>query len=272
MIPFIENMQEAYDLTGKNAIVTGGNGGIGLGIAKALAECGVNIAILCRNMDKAKKAVEQVKAFGVKCQAYSCDITVPQAVHDAVGQVWKDFDGIDILINNSGIKCNTYILDMDQDLSVWHEVIGTDLNGMVQMTYEVGKRMRDAGKGGSIVNITSNAGAMVNKGIHITPYSVAKAGANHFTRCMAVELAEYDIRVNAIAPGFTDISDPDVPMPEMPAGQSNPIWDLIQQQQASKRNGTTLECGALAVFLSSPAAAMITGEVVTIDSGYTLMY
>ncbi|MCL2122229.1 MAG: SDR family oxidoreductase [Clostridiales bacterium] len=266
MIPFIENMKAAYDLSGKNAIVTGGNGGIGLGIANALGECGVNVAILCRNMEKAKTAVEQVQSFGVKCQAYSCDITKPQVVHDVVEQVWKEYGGIDILVNNSGIFCNTLVLDMDQDLTVWHEIIGTDLNGMVQMTYEVGKRMRDAGKGGAIVNVTSNAGAIVNKGINITPYAVAKAAANHFTRCMAVELAPYDIRVNAIAPGFTDRDAGPVTDGE------GPTWDLIVQQQASVRRGKPIECGALAVFLSSPAAAMITGEVVTIDSGYTLMY
>lgn len=262
MIPFITSMKDAFIISGKNAIVTGGNGGIGLGIAKAMAECGANIAILCRNMDKAKNALEELKVFNVKAKAYTCDIIVPESVHNAVAAVCEDFGGIDILVNNSGVASNGYLLDMDQNLTDWHFVLNTDLNGMVQMTYEVGKRMRDAGKGGAIVNITSNSGQIVNKGIIVSPYGAAKAGANHFTRHMAVELGRFDIRVNAIAPGYTHAGFGAHPSPMM--------MDLINEQQPLKRLAEAIEIGALAVFLASPGAAHITGEVVTIDGGYSL--
>jgi len=263
-------MNSAFDLTGKNAIITGGNGGIGLGIGRAIAEAGANIAILCRDMEKAKNAIEKLSIFNVKVKAYFCDITIPATVRKAVADVCEDFGNIDILINNSGAKCNSLLLDMDEDITIWREIIETDLTGMAQMTYEVAKRMRDAGKGGSIVNITSNAGAIVNKGIHITPYSVAKAGANHFTRAMAVELGEYDIRVNAIAPGFTNLSN-DGERKDALVEPGSEMDTLVYEQHANKRRGETIENGALAVFLCSPAAAHITGEVVTIDGGYTLI-
>jgi NAD(P)-dependent dehydrogenase (short-subunit alcohol dehydrogenase family) len=122
--------------------------------------------------------------------------------------------------------------------------------------------MREAGKGGSIINITSNAGATVVKGIDISPYAVAKAGANHFTRCMAVELGEHDIRVNAIAPGFTRAGFGANPGPE--------LLRQVEAQQPLKRMGEAIEIGALSVFLASPASAHITGEVIIVDGGYTL--
>ena len=262
MIPFINSMKEAYDLKGKSAIVTGGNGGIGLGIAKSMAECGVDVAILCRNMQKAENALKELSAYGGKYQAFSCDVTSPESVHTAVADAWAAFGDIEILVNNSGISSMGKFLDMDQNLTDWRNVMDTDLTGMAQVTYEVGKRMRDAGKGGAIVNITSNAGVIVNKGITISPYAVAKAGANHFTRCMAVELGEYNIRVNGIAPGFTHAGFGARPSPLM--------LQLVEDQQPLKRMGEAIEIGALAVFLASPGAAHITGEVVIIDGGYTL--
>ena len=262
MIPFIKTMKDAYGLAGKSAIVTGGNGGIGLGIAKALAESGVNIAILCRNMDKAKTALEELRTYGGKYKAFSCDIMDIKSVIAAVDEAFSEFGDIGILVNNSGVAGGGKFLDMDPDFSTWNVVINTDLTGMAHVTYAVGRRMRAAGKGGSIVNITSNAGAIVNKGISISPYAVAKAGANHFTRCMAVELGEYDIRVNAIAPGFTHAG--------FGANPDQSLLQLVSDQQPLKRMGEAIELGALAVFLASPAAAHITGEVITMDGGYTL--
>jgi NAD(P)-dependent dehydrogenase (short-subunit alcohol dehydrogenase family) len=184
MIPFIKSMKGAFDLTGKNAVVTGGNGGIGLGIAKALAECGANVAIFCRNMDKAKVALEELSTYSGKFKAYSCDIVNLQNVISVVDEACKDFGDFEILVNNSGVAGGGRFLDMDPSFDMWNSVIDTDLNGMAHVTYAVGKKMRESGKGGSIINITSNAGAIVNKGLKIHPYAVAKAAANHFTRCM----------------------------------------------------------------------------------------
>jgi len=262
MIPFIGSMKEAFDLKGKTAIVTGGNGGLGLGIAKALAEHGVDIAILCRNMEKAKSAIEQLSVFGGKYKAFPCDVLDIGNVLKVVDEVYTEFGTIDILVNNSGVAGFGKFLDMDPDFASWNNVIDTDLNGMAHMTYAVGRRMRDAGKGGTIINISSILGFTVNNGIGLSSYSVSKAGANHFTRCMAVEFGEYDIRVNAIAPGYIAAGFGENPSPEM--------IKMCEDQQPLKRMGEATEIGALAVFLASPASNHMTGEVIKLDGGFTL--
>ena len=262
MIPFIGSMKEAFDLSGQVAIVTGGNGGIGLGIAKAMAECGVDVAILCRNMEKAETALEELSVYGGKYQVFECDITNQQSVVDAVEAVCQEFGEINILVNNAGIAGGGPFLDADQGLERWIAVIDTNLTGTARMTQEVGKRMRDQGKGGAIVNITSNAGGMVNRGGTMHAYAVSKAGGNHFTRGAAVDLGKYDIRVNAIAPGYIRAG--------FGANPGQGMFDMIERQQPLNRLGEAIEIGALAVFLASPAAAHITGEVITIDGGYSL--
>jgi len=262
MIKPITSMKNAFDLTGMNAIITGGNRGLGLGIATAMAQSGANIAILCRDEKKAAEALEELSQYGVKCKSYSCDVTSIKSVREAVAKVYEDFENIDILVNNAGVSCVSELLDMDEELSDWYYVLNTDLNGTVHMTYEVGKRMRDAGKGGSIINITSNAGFIVNKTQAMSPYSSSKAAANHFTHCMAVELGKHNIRVNAIAPGFTnsELSK------HIPADQ----FDYINNQMPLGRFGEPIEVGALAVYFASPAAAQVTGTVQVIDGGYIL--
>ena len=255
-------MKDAFSLAGKTAMITGGNRGLGLSIALAMAESGANIAILCRDSAKAAEAIKELKQFDGKFESFSCDVTDLKSVRRAVAEVYDSFKQVDILINNAGVTCFNELLDMDEELSDWYHVLNTDLNGTVHMTYEVGKRMRDAGKGGSITNITSNAGLIVNKTQPMSPYSSSKAAANHFTHCMAVELGKYDIRVNAIAPGFTntDLSE------FIPKDQ----FDYIINQMPAKRFGEPLEVGAMAVYLSSPAAAQVTGTVQVIDGGYIL--
>ena len=262
MISYIKTMKNVLDLSGKTAIVTGGNGGIGLGIAKAFAECGVNVAVLCRNMTKADSAIKQLNEIGGKHKVYTCDILIPKSIREAVDAVCKDYGNIDILVNNSGVAVSKKFLDMEPDFSDWRYVVDTNLTGLAQMTYEVAKRMRDAGKGGVIINNTSNAGSITCNGMNISSYCASKAGADHFTRCMAVELAEYDIRVNAIAPGFIKAGFGENP--------TQLLLNLVEAKQPLKRMGEAIEIGALAVFLASPAAAHITGEVIKVDGGYTL--
>ncbi|MDR0469501.1 MAG: SDR family oxidoreductase [Peptococcaceae bacterium] len=262
MIPFITSMKQAFDLSGKNAIITGGNGGIGLGIAKAMAEMGVNVAIFCRNMEKAENALKELNEIGGKHQVFACDVTKMDTVRKAVAEAYEAYGNFDILVNNSGIGGGGKLLDQDENLANWQATIETDLIGMAHMIHEVGKRMRDGGKGGSIVNITSNAGVIVNKDLDMSAYAAAKAGANRFTKTMAWELGEFDIRVNAIAPGFIHAG--------FGANPSPVILKLVEAQQPLKRMGEAIEIGALAVYLSSPAAANLTGEVIVIDGGYTL--
>ena len=262
MIQPITDMKNAFSLAGKTAVITGGNRGLGFGIASAMAQSGANIAILCRDGKKAEEALAELAQYGGVYESFSCDVTSRESVRKAVAAVCDRFGTIDILVNNAGVSCVSELLDMDEELSDWYRVLNTDLNGTVHMTYEVGKRMRDAGKGGVILNVTSNAALIVNKTQAMSPYSASKAAANHFTRCMAVELGKYDIRCNAIAPGFTNTELSN----QIPPDQ----FDYSNHQMPLGRFGEPIEIGALAVFLASPAAAQTTGAVHVIDGGYIL--
>ena len=260
--PSISAMRGAFDLSGKNAIVTGGNGGLGFGVSKAFAESGANVAVFCRDMGKAAQALEELSANGGRYEAFSCDVTDIAGVRKAVGEAYASFGNIDILVNNAGVSTNMKLFDMDEELTEWRRVVDTDLTGVVNMTYAVGKRMRDSGKGGNIINITSNAGLMINRDLFLSPYSTAKAAANHFTRSMAVELGPYNIRVNAIAPGFINDGFGKNASPERDR--------QIFAAQAIDRRGTVMEVGALAVYLASPASGYTTGAVMVMDGGYSL--
>lgn len=262
MVKPITSMKDAFSLKGKKAIITGGNRGLGRAIALAMAECGADVAILCRDAAKAAETLGELKAFGGHYESFSCDVSDIKDVRRAVAEAWGAFSGFDILVNNAGIGAMGELLDMDEEMSGWFDVINTNLHGCARMTYEVGKRMRDAGKGGAIINITSNAADIVNKTQSMASYSASKAAENHFTRCMAVELGKYDIRVNAIAPGFTNTEL----SKHIPPDQ----FDYIINQMPVGRFGEPIEVGALAVYLASPASVQMTGSIVTIDGGYVL--
>ena len=151
---------------------------------------------------------------------------------------------------------------MDEEISEYFKCIDIDLHGAVRMTYLVGRHMRDMGKGGKIINISSNLGTMVNRLINLVPYCTAKAGINHFTRAMALELAKYNIQINAIAPGYT--------WSESMANLNDMVQDGMAKAAPDGRMGTPLEVGALAVFLAGDAANHITGDVITLDGGHAL--
>ncbi len=262
MIPPIKNMQDAFSLKGKNAVITGGNRGLGLAIASAMAQSGANVAILCRDRAKAAEALAELEPYGGKYMSFDCDVTDLKSVIALADQVTEEFGPTDILVNNAGVSCVNELLDMDEELSDWYRVINTDLNGVIHTTYEVGKRMRAAGKGGCIINITSNAGLMVNRGIKKVPYDAAKAACNHITHALAVELAPYGIRVNAIAPGFTYSNF---------CNKMSPAREKeLSEAAVTGRFGQPIEIGALAVYLASQASSQMTGNVCVIDGGYML--
>ena len=198
----IESMENAFCLKGKTAVVTGGAKGIGLGISTALAQSGANVAIFARDE---KSCEDVVKEFREKYDGtfayYKTDITNHQNCVDSVAAVIRDFGSVDILVNNAGIGTVGSLLDMEEDLASWFECFDTDLHGAVRLCYLFARHFRDTGKGGRIINITSNAGEIVNSPF-ITAYASAKAALNLFTRVIAAELAPYNIRVNAIAPAL----------------------------------------------------------------------
>ena len=254
-------MNKAFDLSGKNVIVTGGSRGLGAAISLAMAESGANIALIS-SKSSTEETLEKLSAYGGKYKGYTGNVADLAAIRETITSIHKDFGSIDVLVNNAGISCLSELVDMDEDLSDWYEVTGVNLNGTVNTTFCVSKIMRDAKKGGAIINISSMAGGQIVRTQAMAPYSCSKAAINQFTRSMAWELGKYDIRVNAIAPGFfnTDLSH------FIPDDQVAYITD----QQPLSRFGEPVEIGAMAVYLASQAAAHITGSVFTIDGGYSL--
>ncbi len=257
----ITSMKNAFSLEGKNAIVTGGARGLGKGIALALAEQGANVAIMCRGMQAAEETLKELHAIGGTHRAYQTDISNFQNCKASVEQAIKDFGRIDILVNNSGVCAVGEVLDMDEELSDWYKVINVDLNGAFGMCYLVGKHMKEAG-GGRVINISSNSGEMVNKPQKMAVYNVAKAGLNRLTKCLAYEWAPYNIRVNAIAPGYTESDLTNLMTPEE--------QKAVHEKIPVGRFGHPAEIGALAVYLAAPASEQVTGAVITIDGGYSL--
>ena len=256
----IADMKAAYDVKGKNVVVTGGNRGIGRGITQAFAESGANVAILCRNIESGKKAVGEIAGLGGKYTAIQCDTADHESVKAAAAEVFKFYDNVDFLVNNAGVATTTPFLS-ENGLSEWHRVINTDLHGPANIIFEIAPKMVDAGRGGTIVNITSVGGQRVSgsKNHHNAPYNAAKAGLDIFTRYLAIVLGDYGIRVNSIAPGPIH-SDLDKDLPPS-------FIEVIEQELPSHRFGEPIEIGALCVYMASSAAAMVTGVNWALDGG-----
>jgi NAD(P)-dependent dehydrogenase (short-subunit alcohol dehydrogenase family) len=256
----IKDMTDAFDVSGKNVVVTGGNRGIGRGIAGAFAQSGANVVILCRNEASGKAAADGFAACGGRYACFGCDIADIESVKAATDKVFAFFDNVDVLVNNAGVATTTDFLDPN-GLSEWRRVIDTDLHGVANLVFCIAPRMRDAGRGGSIINISSVGGQRVSgsKEHHNAPYNAAKAGVDIFSKYLAVTLGDYGIRVNSVAPGPTH-SDLDK---DLPPG----FIETIEKDLPAHRFGEPIEIGALCVFLASPAGAQITGAVLPHDGG-----
>jgi len=258
--PPIESMKGAYDVKGKNVVVTGGNRGIGRGITQAFTENGANVAILCRNLDSGKQAVAEIEKYGGRNTAIQCDTSNYDSVKAAAAEVFKFFDNVDVLVNNAGIA-TTFPFLSEKGLSEWHRIIDTNLHGPANVIFEIAPKMVDAGKGGTIINITSVGGQRVSgsKDHHNAPYNASKAGLDIFSRYLAVVLGDHGIRVNSIAPGPIH-SDLDKDLPPS-------FIEVIERDLPSHRFGEPIEIGALCVYMSSPAGAMVTGVNWALDGG-----
>jgi NAD(P)-dependent dehydrogenase (short-subunit alcohol dehydrogenase family) len=256
-------MKDAFAVKGKTVVVTGGSKGIGFGIATAFAAEGANVAIIARDEAAGQAAVSKLSGeYSGVFRFYKTDITWMPECRNTVSKIIGDFGQIDVLVNNAGTTPNGDLLDMDTDISEYFRCIDVDLHGAVRMTYLVCRYMRTRGKGGKIINISSNLGTMANRLINLVPYCTAKAGINQFTRAMALELAKYNIQINAIAPGYT--------WSEAMSKLDKTTLGGMAGVTPDGRLGTPLEVGALAVFLASDAANHITGDVITIDGGHSL--
>ena len=256
----IKSMEGAYSVKGFNVAVTGGNRGIGKGIATAFAQSGANVAILCRNYEMGCEVAKDLAQYGVRTTCVQVDIADIESVRKAEKEVFEFFDHLDVLVNNAGVATTKFFLS-EEGLSEWYRVLNTDLNGVANMVYCFAPHMVEAGKGGAIINTSSIGGQRVGgaKDHPNAPYHAAKAALDHFTHYLAVELGDAGIRVNCIAPGpFHSDLDKDLP----PS-----FIESIGRDMPMHRFGEPIELGAYAVFLACPAGRMITGAVCVADGG-----
>ena len=260
----IDSMEGAYDVSGKNVIVTGGARGIGWGISRAFAQSGANVAILCRNTERGKQAVEELRQNTRGTHAcIACDVSSHDSVVEAKQHYFETYDHVDVLVNNAGVDTTAPFLS-EHGLEDWERVIGTDLNGVAYMVYEFAPSMIEHKTGGLIINISSTAAvrAPVNPGQHLAAYSAAKAGVDLFTHYLSIALSEDDIRAVSIQPGLIH-SDLDAHLaPE--------TLDAVEHVMPAHRFGEPMEVGALCVYLASPAATFIRGARIPCDGGLLL--
>ncbi|MDA1128639.1 MAG: glucose 1-dehydrogenase [Chloroflexi bacterium] len=251
--------QNPFDLTGKVAVVTGGNGGIGLGIALGLAGAGANIVIAARSVEKTAQALEDIRALGVEAHGITVDVTQEPAIQRMVTNTIDHLGRLDILVNNSGIAVRA----QPQDLTAaqWDSVVDVNLRAAFLASKEAYPHMVKAG-GGKIINIGSMYSIFGSD--WGAPYAASKGGIVQLTKSLAVAWAKDNIQVNAVLPGWF-VTDLTRGIPD-----ADPIrYDNINRRIPTGRWGEPSELGGAAVFLASQSSNYVTGSVLTVDGGYS---
>jgi NAD(P)-dependent dehydrogenase (short-subunit alcohol dehydrogenase family) len=254
-------IMERFSLAGKVGIVTGGGQGLGKAFAMAFAEAGADIVIAEINDMTGDRTAAEIRETGRHAICVQTDVSAVRSCEDMAKKTMDTFGKIDFLMNNAGICQHKPALEVNEN--EWRKVIDVNLNGLFFCSQAVARYMKDLG-GGSIVNIASMSGLIVNRPQMQTSYNVSKAGVIHLTRSLAVEWAPYGIRVNAIAPGYMN-----TPM-AAPFFVKEEFGGEWFEMTPMKRPGEPEElCGA-ALLLASDAGSFITGETISVDGGFTL--
>jgi 2-dehydro-3-deoxy-D-gluconate 5-dehydrogenase len=252
-------LNSLFDLTNRVAVVTGGNGGIGRGIALGLAEAGAAVAILGRNEEKNRRVLSELKAIGVPSIAVRVDVTNRPSLEPAMNKIESELGGVNILVNNAGnVSLSGGVLqEKPED---WDKVIETQLNAVFLLSKLAARSMLGR-KSGKIINIGSMY-SFFGSGL-IPSYSAAKGAIVQLTKSMAIELAPYNIQVNAIAPGWIE-TDMTAPVHTMP------LNDEILARTPAGRWGQPEDVAGTAVYLASRASDFVTGATIPVDGGYAV--
>ena len=253
-------MKDLFSLKQKVAIVTGGNGGIGNGIARGFASMGADIVIVARNSQKTETAANEIRqAFGVRCLGLLCDVTDEAAVKQMAGKVQQELGCIDILVNNAGI--NIRKLPQDYGASEWDQVLAGNLRSAFLCSKSVYPAMK-AGGSGKIINIGSMTS--IFGGAKLAPYSASKGGIVQMTRSLACAWAEENIQVNAILPGFINTELTQQARKDIPG-----LNETVIGRTPTRRWGEPRDLQGAAIFLAGPASDFVTGVALPVDGGYS---
>lgn len=260
----MKKLSELFSLKGKTALITGGGRGIGKFIATGLTEAGADLIVTSRKMKNLEATAEEISAtYGVQVLPVACDVARAEDIESMVKTATEKFPRIDILVNNAGATWGAPTLEFPLDR--WDHLFNVNVRGVWILTQKIANLMKNQG-GGNIINISS---IMAFRGSEelahpSVPYNSTKAAINLLTMNLAVKLAPYNIRVNAIAPGFfrTDM------MTYIEKPEFKKAYDLILSQIPMRRVGDIDDMRGVAVFLASDASAYMTGHVLVNDGGY----
>lgn len=250
----------SFDLKGKVALVTGGNGGIGLGMAEGLAEAGADIVVAARNAEKSQTAAAALARHGVRTAVVAVDVADDASCRAMVEETVKRMGRLDILINNAGINIRkrpeTYTA------REWREVLGINLDGAFYCSHAAHGPMKAAG-GGKIINI----GSMMSifGAAFAAPYAASKGGIVQMTRALATAWAVDNIQVNAVLPGWIDTE-----LTQNARRQVNGLHENVLKRTPAGRWGEPADFAGTAVFLASKASDFVTGVALPVDGGFSV--
>jgi 2-deoxy-D-gluconate 3-dehydrogenase len=247
-----------FDLGDRVAVVTGGNGGIGLGMARGLAQAGADVVIAARNAEKSAAAVAALEGCGVRSAFIALDVADPASCRALIAAVLDRFGRLDILVNNAGMSIRkppeTY------ELGEWLKVIDTNLNGVFVLCQAAHAPMQRQG-GGKIINI----GSMMSifGGAYAAPYSTSKGGIVQLSKSLATAWAKDNIQVNAVLPGWIDTE-----LTRDARAQVKGLNERVLARTPAGRWGVPDDLAGVAVFLGSAASDFVTGAAIPVDGGY----
>lgn len=250
---------DAFDLTGKVAVVTGGNTGLGEAFARALSEVGASVAVAARTRERSEAVARDISASGVQAVAVDLDVTDPESVGAMIGAVGERLGPIDVLVNNAGVCYHRPAAEVPR--KEWLDTFDVNVHGLWNCAQAVGRGMIEAG-GGTIVNIGSISAMIVNRPQWQPAYNASKAAVHQLTKSLAAEWAPHGVRVNALAPGYVKTEMAPVDEPQF---RRHWIEDAPMQRYALPE-----ELGPSLVYLASDASGFMTGSVLVVDGGYTL--
>jgi len=249
-----------FDLQKRVAFITGGNGGIGLGMAKGLAAAGATVVIAGRNKTKAQSALSELHSLGAQAEFVELDILIEPSCQQAIQRAVERFGRLDILVNNAG----TTVRAQPQDLTAqdWHLVMNTNLTGAFLCSQAAYPHMARAGAG-KIINIGSMMSVFASS--YATPYAASKGGIVQMARAMAVAWAKDNIQVNTILPGWVDTD-----LTQKARDQVQGLHEKVLARTPAQRWGNPDDFAGTAVFLAAPASNFITGAAIAVDGGYSV--